>query len=207
MAVDLTLLERIDAQRRRDGLLTVAEIVDRVGATNRVYDPFSLIVSRGVTIGRGNVFHPAVSLMASADAELTIGDENIFHPLTAMSAESGPLAVGSGNQFGEGGFTARTNRAGASIAIGDGGRYLGGAAVYGASRLGSGSQILGAVTAESVVLEAGGDFRSPDPDERAGLLKGFGPARRLTVPRGRVIAGAGGFSADRLQLQSDFHPA
>ncbi len=192
--------------RRRQGLLTLDEILALAERGNVIYDPHSLLVSRRAIIGRHNVFFPNVTLFCGETQNLSIGDRNIFHAMTLMDAADGPIAVGSDNQFGEGGLTVRCNRPGAAVEIGDGGRYMGGASVFGRTALGSGSQLLGQIAVDSCRLEAGDSFRSPDPDARAGLLKGWGSARGLSVPRGSVIAGNGRFDAAGLERQSAYHP-
>ncbi|GLS18328.1 hypothetical protein GCM10007874_13450 [Labrys miyagiensis] len=197
---------QLDDLRRAQNLLTIEEVVRLIEAGNRIYDPYSALISARAQIGGGNTIFPCVYLLCEAAGELTIGDRNIFHTNTLVEASLGAIVIGSGNQFGEGGFTAKANRPGAHILIGDTGRYQNGAAVFGESELGSGSQLLGAITVDSCRLEAGDTFRDPDPDLRAGLLKGSGVARNITVPRGKVILGVGTFSAEKIQPQSDFHP-
>lgn len=154
---------QLDDLRRSQNLLTIDEVIRLIDGGNRIYDPYSVLISARARIG-------------------------------------------SGNQFGEGGFTAKANQPGARIQIGDKGRYQNGACADGETELGSGSESFGAITVDSCRLEAGDCFRDPGPDLQAGLLKGSGVARNIAVPRGQVIVGAGGFSADEMQPQSDFHP-
>jgi hypothetical protein len=165
-----------------------------------------VLISRHAQLGRGNVIHPCVTLTCTASAELRIGDRNVFHTGTLLAAETGPVVVGHGNQFGEGGFTAKANSAGAHITLGDGGRYLGGASVFGRSELGSGTQLLGSITVEDCHLAAGATFSDPDPGRRAAVLKGFGAARGLVLETGQVIAGSGTFRQEDVKPQSFFHP-
>ena len=199
-------MNQLDELRRAQGLLTIAEVMALIRSGNVIYDPFSVLIARGCEIGRDNVLFPCTYLFRSAGCTLTVGDGNVFHTNTVFAAEAGDIRIGSGNQFGEGGFAAKANRDGAGIRIGDGGRYLGGGSAYGNCDFGSGTQILGAITVDNCQLEAGESYRGPDPDSRGGLLKGLGSARGLTVPTGRVIAGNGVFRAEDMQLQSYFHP-
>lgn len=196
----------IDDIRRARGLMTIGDIQELVQRGNVVYDPFSVLITAAARIGTGNVIFPCVSLFCGDQGELSIGDNNTLFANSLVEAISGPIVIGSFNQFGEGGFMAKTNRPGASIVIGDNGRYLNGAAVFGETTLGTGSQILGAITVDSCHLEAGRSHEQADPDLRAGLLKGSGIARNLTVPAGQVILGNGAFSQDDIKPQSFFHP-
>ena len=204
--MNLSVSAYLDRVRRDQGLLTIDEVIGLSERANVIYDPYSTLISARAVIGHGNIFFPGVYLFCTEGGALEVGDANLFHANTLFEASAGAIRVGSRNQFGEGGFTAKANRAGASIEIGDEGRYLNGAAVFGETVLGSGSQLLGAITVDSCRLEPGGSFREPDPDRRAGLLKGAGVARNITVPAGQVIVGAGTFSASDLQPQSNFHP-
>jgi hypothetical protein len=179
--IDVAQLDRIRAGR---GFLSIAETLALADSGNVVLDPFSLLVSRGVRIGSDNVFYPGVTLICET---------------------GGTIVIGSHNQFGEGGFTARAE-GGASIGIGDGGRYMLGASVTGPAQLGSGSQILGAIAVQDCVLGAGGTFRDPDPDARGAVLKGVGRARGLRLARGQVIQGDGVFDIANLKPQSSYHP-
>jgi hypothetical protein len=59
---------------------------------------------------------------------------------------------------------------------------------------------------DSCRLAAGAPFSHPDPDRRAGLLKGAGSARHLSVATGEVIAGNGVFRREDVKRQTSFHP-
>jgi hypothetical protein len=186
-------------------VLTLAELIDLSTRGNVLYDPHSVLISARAVIGRDNVFFPGVYLFCTEGGTLEVGNGNTFHANTLIEATHGAIRIGSRNQFGEGGFTAKANRQAAAISIGDEGRYLNGAGVFGETTLGSGSQLLGLITVDNCTLAAGGSFRERDLDRRAGLLKGAGGARNLTVPIGHVGVGAGSFSAADLQPQSNFH--
>ncbi|MGE6758359.1 hypothetical protein ACQKGO_10130 [Corallococcus interemptor] len=206
MRPDLDLLSALDAPRRAADLLTLEEVLGLASRGNVIFDPFSVLISRHVRIGEGNVFHPCVTLTCTASAVLSLGDRNVFHTGTLMAAETGPISIGHGNQFGEGGFTAKANSPQARIVIGDGGRYLGGASVFGQTELGSGTQVLGAITVDRCTLAGGTAFSGPDPDLRGSVLKGSGTARGLVLGVGQVIAGSGAFRLEDAKPQSFFHP-
>ncbi|MGI9426975.1 MAG: AraC family transcriptional regulator [Hyphomicrobiaceae bacterium] len=200
------ILESANRAREAAGLLSVEDVAQLVERGNQVFDPFSVLISHTVQIGSGNTFYPSVTLMAGGPDLLAIGDGNTFHANTTISADTGPITVGHHNIFGEGGFVAKANRPGAKIRIGDHGRYLGGGAVYGDCHLESGSQILGPVTLDGCQLAAGGSFETNDPDQRAGLVKGSGRARNITVEPGFVVVLNGDFQSTDLHRQSEFHP-
>ena len=206
MTPDTSLIARIDQARGALGFLTLAETMALADRGTLVLDPFSVLIARRAGIGRDNVFHPGVTLACGPAAVLQLGDGNVLHPGTLIAAETGTIRIGDRNQFGEGGFTARANRDGAAIAIGDGGRYLSGATIQGRSTLGSGSQVLGAITVDDCSLGAGRRFSDPDPDARGAVLKGTGSARGLVLEAGQVIAGWGPFRIEDLKPQSFFHP-
>lgn len=200
-----TLLEKIDSARVACGYLTVEAMMETLEG-NHVLDPFSTLVTAGVQLGKGNILYPGVTLKASGSSRLVMADCNILHAGCLFEASQGDIIVGSGNCFGEGGFIAKANRQGARIEIGDVGRYQNNPSVFGETTLGDGCQLLGSILVDSCVLEGGGSHDEPDPDLRGGLLKGSGPARNLTIPKGKVIAGQGGFLQADLLPQSHFHP-
>lgn len=206
MLPDTAVIAKINEARRSLGLLEIEAVLALAEHGNVVLDPFSTLIATNARIGAENLFYPCVTVLCAASAELTIGDGNTFHSGTWLAAETGPITIGSRNQFGEGGFSAKANRAGARIVIGDDGRYQGGASVFGEATLGSGSQLLGTIAVDSCHLAAGGSFRDPDPDTRGALLKGQGTARNLRLDAGQVIAASGVFRAEDVKPQSFFHP-
>ena len=194
-----------DAQRKRLGFRTFEELLE-LTSNNHILDLFSVLISTGVTVGSGNTFYPNVVLECHDEAHVRIGDANIFTPGCLVVAEAGSVTVGSHNLFGDGGFTARLDQPKAQLVIGDNGRYINGVALSGNNSLGSGSQIIGPIRVQNCTLGEGGSFESENPDERGGVLKGYGLARGLMVGQGRVIAGNGTFRAEDIKLQSFYHP-
>ena len=205
-ALNALMLDRLDAARRQSGLLTIGEIMERVARDNVVLDPCSLLIGVGVSFGLGNVFRANVEIVDGGDGSVVIGDDNRFLSGCAIRASAGRVVIGNGNWLGEGGLVIDADRAGGAIVIGDEGRYRYGAVIRGAAALGSGSQVLGPVIVDGCSLGAGGSHLEPDPDRRGGVLKGVGPARGLTVPRGQVIASYGPFAQHAMQPQRFFHP-
>jgi carbonic anhydrase/acetyltransferase-like protein (isoleucine patch superfamily) len=201
-----TLFARMNTSRLARGLRTLEEIEALMETGVDILDPFSTLISLDVEIGAGTVLLPNVALIAGPSGSLRLGSGNVLHSGAVIEASQGEIRIGDGNEIGEGGGGFKANRPGSAISVGDGGRYIGGCQVFGRSALGSGSQILGPITVDGCQLEAGGTWQDADPDQRAGLLKGSGLARGLTVPRGHVIAGNGTFRMEDMKPQSFYHP-
>lgn len=204
--MDSAFVNKMDAVRRDHGYLSIEETVALNEAGNIVFDAFSTLISQSVVLGRGNLFYPGVTVDCRDQACIRIGGDNIFHGGTRIFAELGAIEIGDGNQFGDGGFIAKTLQETARLVIGNGGRYCAGATVIGSNTLGSGSQVLGAIMVEGCTLDAGGTYTNPDPDERAAVLKGQGRARNISLGVGEVIAGQGIFSTEHIQRQTEYHP-
>lgn len=206
MSAEQYVLHKIDEMRAEHGFRSVADLLELGESGNVVIDPFSALISSSVHLGVGNFFYPNVIVEAKEGGSVTIGDNNIFYPNTMILAEQGIVTIEDENQFGDGGCAIKANMPDAKISIGSQGRYLNGAQILGQTVLGTGSQILGPITVQNCNLAAGGDFRSSDPDLRAGLLKGSGLAKDLSVPTGMVINGSGVFSEENIELQASYHP-
>ena len=196
---------RLDVMRVKAGFLTVDQLLERFG-DNLLLDPFSILISEGVSLGNGNILHPGVRICARTGSRVVLGSGNTLFSGTVIEAADGNITVGDHNEIGDGGFSARASRPGAEITIGSNGRYQGGASILGRSVLGAGTQLLGQIAAMDCSLEAGDDYRCPDPDLRGGVLKSFGIASSIHVPCGWVIAGRGEFREEMMVLQTTFHP-
>lgn len=193
-----------DAQRQRMGLMTLREIETLIEQGNSIFDPFSTLISCTAKVGTGNIFYPSVIIQARDEGSISIGSQNIFYPNTFLLAESGMIVVGSGNQFGDGGVSLKAQ--GSSITVQDRGRYMNSPQILGETFLGTGSQVLGRINVQNCRLEAGEDYTHPDPDLRAGVLKGSGVARQLLVKAGEVINGNGVFEQANIERQTFYHP-
>ncbi|WP_324019689.1 hypothetical protein GC090_10560 [Pantoea sp. JZ29] len=196
-----------DKMRSDHGFLTISQIALLCEKGNMIFDPLSVLISVHAEIGTGNVFYSGVTLITVLGYGLTVGNHNFFHSNTFIEATAGSVHIGSENQFGEGGCTLKANRKGARIEVGNKGRYLGGVSVSGQTQPEDGSQILGPINVDNCCLKNGRSWQEPVADERAGLLKGYGTARNLTVGRGRVINGNEAFSESMIEAQSRYHPA
>lgn len=194
----------LDATRLHMGFLTPAQLMERVGASNFVLDPFSVIISSLVEFGTGNTFYPNTILHAES-GELRIGDDNVFLPGAFLHTAGGSLSIGHGNQLGEGGVTLRANHPDARIVVDNQCRLVNGAALFGVTRLGRGAQVIGPIVVQHCELEDGESFQHPDPDLRGGVLKGSGTARGLRVSRGYVLNAQGDFGTVAVERQGAYH--
>lgn len=200
------MMDEVDRTREQAGFWGVRALVEGPGTRNILLEPYSILISRRVEIGRGNRVYPGTVIECDDESEIRVGDGNLFLPGCCLRAiGGGSIAIGDRNRFGEGGFTAAAHDA--AIVIGHGGRYMLGASIGAGTRLGDGSQVLGPIALQGCTLGAGGTHDEPDPDRRGGVLKGQGRARGLTIARGEVILGKGGdLQMSALQRQSHFHP-
>ncbi len=184
---DESVHARLDRLRRDRGLLTPAELLDLSEYGVTVLDPFSVIVSRRVKLGPDNVLHPGVVIECDEQSRCAVGPGNVLYGGTRISAaDGGSVTIGARSQIGDGG-TRIIAGAHESIEIGDEVRLMDGVEVTGDSLLGSGSQILGRISARSVELGAGRPHTFPDPDGRGGVIKGYGRATGALVRSGDVL--------------------
>lgn len=195
------MLERLNQQRIKLGFLTVEELLE---TDNIIHDPFSTLISRNIILGQGNIFYPNIVLQTLEQGSISLGDSNTFTP-NCFFYTSGKIRIGNHNLFGDGGVTARVS-VDEVLSFGSHGRYINGAAFTGNNTLADGSQVIGPIRVQHCVLESGGDFTHPEPDERGAVLKGYGLARGLHVQRGQVIDGHGAFNMNDIKSQSFFHP-
>jgi carbonic anhydrase/acetyltransferase-like protein (isoleucine patch superfamily) len=197
-----------DDHRRALGFLTADETLRLGDSGVRILDPHSALVSAGVALDPGVIVYPGVLLEQDADSSITIGAGTRLYPGTCVLASAGgSVAVGAGCQLGPGGVQVKANAAGAQIRIGDGVRLLNGCEVVGASQIGKGGQLIGAIAAQSVQLEGGlGGWEWPDPDQRGAVLKGAGLARGLQLEMGQVMNLQPSFADVPIEAQRTYHP-
>jgi len=191
--------------RHTKGFLDPKETMVIIGTSNTVLDPYSVLISKNVSVGTGNILYPNVVIECADNAKITIGNDNVFYPGTYLLSSTGSISIGDNNELGMNGCTIRANSSEAAIRIGSGGRYCDGANIMGQSNLGDGSQILGNIIVQSCTLAPGSTYQVPDPNERGAVLKGFGIARNLTLEKGLVINGAGDFASSPTEWQRDYH--
>lgn len=197
-----------DDHRRALGFLTAAETLRLGDSGVRILDPHSTLVSAGVVLGPGVILYPSVLVERDADSSIAIGAGTRLYPGTIVLASAGGgVAVGASCQLGPGGVQVKANAAGAQIRIGDGVRLLNGCEVVGASQIGSGGQLIGAIAAQSVHLAGGlGGWEWPDPDQRGAVLKGAGLARGLQLEMGQVMNLQASFADVPVEAQRTYHP-
>lgn len=196
-----------DEQRRAAGLRTVDEVLALAETGTVVLDPYSVLVGVRVRLGTANVLYPGVLIQCDHDSDCILGEQNTLFPGVFVSATGGgSVVVGDGNQLGEGGARIGAGQPEAVVRIGDRTRISGGAFLTGPADVGDGSQILGAIDASRVRLEAGGDWTCPDPDERGAVLKGVGRAREIVLGPGEVLNGSGDFATAPVERQLAYHP-
>jgi hypothetical protein len=195
-----------DAARRSLGFLSLRETIALASRGVAVPDPNSVQVSPGVLLGAGVVLWPNVILQIPAGGGIAVGAGSVLFPGARIVASGGLITVGSDAEIGEeGGFTIKAE-SGDAIEIGNGARLLGGGSLTRSNRLGRGAQVIGPIRCQDCRLGDGGTYRDPEPDERGGVLKGSGVARRLDVPQGHVIQAFGLFADGVMRRQSYFHP-
>ena len=200
------LIRALDAQRTSKGFLTVEQVFALCDRGNVILDPFSTLISATCTIGRGNTFYPSLVIQCADKGTLEIGESNTFYPGCLLIADQGKLVIGSSNQFGDGGCTIKVNRPDALVCGGNKGRDVNGPTIVGKTTLGTGSQVIGAVTVQDCVLDEGLDFTAANPDEQGAVLKGYGLARGLRIGKGQVLNGQGKFDPQNIEQQSSYHP-
>jgi len=199
-------IEQLNAVRRSRGFLSVGDTYSLASAGVTVLDPFSTLVSPGITLAPGVTLWPGVILQTSDDGIIAIGPENQIFSGSRLVATGGRITVGAQAEIGEeGGFTIKADH-NVLIEIGDGARLVGGGSLTLSNSIGAGAQVLGPIRMQNCVLEGGGTYREPDPDRRGAVLKGYGVARQINVPAGYVIQGFGLFSEAPVRKQSYFHP-
>jgi len=198
-------IEKIDEGRKKAGYLGFQAMLGLADRGIVVFDPFSTLISEKAVLESGNIFYPGTVIEVSSGGKVEIGCGNVFWPGTILRSAGGGILVGDGSEFGPGGVVL-TAGPGETIEIGDRCRLNCGATIQGKNSLGTGSQVLGAITLRGCVLRAGEDYRNPDPDVRGSVLKGSGFASGLSIERGEVINGRNELLQSMAELQRRYHP-
>lgn len=211
----------LDEARRTAGFRTVGEVA-ALAPQVLVLDPASVLLGSGATVHPGAVLHPSTTLetrdggtiVVEAGARLGPG------PVTVV-AHGAHVRVGRGAELGPGPVTITAYRPEVTaasvdtvdtvdtvvdVAIGAAARLRGGCVVEAPADIGAGAQVLGSVSLRNVVLAAGGDHREPDPDRRAGVVKGTGRVHGVRVGVGEVAVVTGGATRPEVERQRAHHP-
>ncbi|CAM5390772.1 hypothetical protein GCM10010329_57080 [Streptomyces spiroverticillatus] len=189
------------------GYLTPAELIDLADRGTKVLDPFSVILSRYVELGAGNVFYPGAVVECDDESTCAVGGFNVFHGATRIAATGGGnITIGNGTLIGEGGTQIKSSSPATPVTVDDGARLANGAELLGPTWVGAGAQILGPISARSVTLAAGKPHTHPDPDHRGAVLKGFGRADHIRLAPGEVLNATGDFRTAPVERQRAYHP-
>jgi len=200
------MLEHMDAFRKANGYYSIEELITGIGSTNTIIDPFSVLIGKNIYLGQGNTIHPSVILHAENGSSLSIGDDNLFSSCTRIEvANNSSIIIGDRNVFYDGTVCIKCNVENGEVIIGNNCGFDGRINIFGKCFFGNGSRIIGTINVYNCVLEEGGDSTEPNPDNRAGLIKGIGTARDLKVNAGMVINGFGDFDQSKIEPQSNYH--
>ncbi len=199
-------IDFINQQRLSAWFLSLEETM-ALGVNNTIFDPRSTLISQWVKMGVWNTLYPNTTIILQRWSELTIGNENVLYPSTYFEASNWwKLTIQSYNHF-EWWVSIKANMPMAIIEVWNNGRYINQLLqVLWKTSLWDGSQVIGAITIQNCILDAGEDFRNLDPDKRWWLLKWYGVVRNLNVPTGKGIEGFWAFDLDSIFQQSQNHP-
>lgn len=197
-----------DLSRSKLGFLSVMEVESLAEAGVLILDTNSTLIASAARVKAGATLYPGVVVRADSASHIEIGEGTVLYPGTLLLAEDGgSIHIGDRCELGPGGVQIKANRPGARIEVHDEARLLNGCEVMGNSMIGTGAQILGSITAQSVRLEGGlGGYSWGDPDERGAVLKGTGLARNIELRRGDVLNGSGSFDDATVERQLSYHP-
>jgi len=195
-------IDEMNKSRKANGYKTIDEVID-LAQTNTVFDLFSVLISGTVSVGDGNIFYPNV-LIQNIGGKISIGQNNTFFGGTRIISEYGEIFVGNDNEIGENSISIKSNKS--QITIKNECRLMGGAQITDDCYLGNGSQVLGNIKMAKCILSDGKSYREKNPNNRGGVIKGYGIASSLKIDIGMVISGNGKFSIDDIILQEKNHP-
>jgi len=202
----MSVLDYLNKYREENGYYSIEELCDVIGLSNIVVDPYSLLISKNVIIGAGNLFSCGVTISSDTSSRIIIGNKNSFANNTHIEAANNTeIRIDNNVVFNDGCICVKCNIKGGKMKFGNNGRFDGRINIFGNCDFGVGSQIIGTINVYGCTLQGGGDFTEPDPDKRAGLIKGIGTARNITVETGNVLNGFGDFDPSKTEPQSVYH--
>jgi len=201
--MNMEIIEYLNKIRRENGFLLINEVIE-LAKYNTVYDIFSILISKHVKVGRGNIIYPNVIIECNDENGIIIGDNNILFNGCSIKAKGGKIEIGNHNEIGENGtfvFSLENK-----VKIRNNCRLMNGAQILDGCIIGDGCQVLGNIKAVKCILKDGESYEWYNPNMRGGVLKGFGNAIELVVDKGEVIFGKGLFAKDMIEKQEKYHP-
>ena len=195
-------IEKMNRAREERGFRTIDEIYE-LAKENTIFDLFSVLISRSVSLGKGNIIYPNV-MIENIAGTIVIGENNNLFNGTTIQNLSGNIEIGNHNEIGENAISIKNSKG--KIQIKDNCRLMNGAQILDDCYLGNGAQVLGNIKMSDCILADGESYKEKNPNKRGGVLKGFGTANKLRIEMGMVINGSGILSADMIERQETYHP-
>ncbi len=195
-------IDKMNEQREHNGYKTIEQLFE-LAQENTIYDLYSVLISKNVRFGKGNVIYPNV-LIECTNGVIIIGDNNKLFSGTNIQVNGSEVKIGSSNEIGENGCSIQTTK-GITV-IKNECRLKNNAQIMDNCTLGDGAQVLGCIKVLHCILGDGQSYKGKDPNERGGVLKGQGIAKGLTVKKGEVINGNGEMSENMIERQEQYHP-
>lgn len=192
----------MNGAREKNGFMTIEQIFE-IAYENQVYDVFSLLISKNVIIGKGNTFYPNC-MIECKKGRISIGDFNTICNGTTMRVINSILEIGDNNEIGENGLSITTVK-GKTVVMNQC-RLKNNAQILDNCYIGNGAQVLGNIKMSECILENGASYKEINPNNRGGVIKGYGTALNLVVKAGEVLSGTGIMTNDMIERQEKYHP-
>lgn len=199
MQFDSRLFEYMNRVREEHGYRTLSDLLE-LGKKNTIFDIFSVLIGRSAVLGINNIIYPNVVIKGKT----SIADSNILFTGTNIQALNGKIEIGSGNEIGEN--AASIKAVDADIIIKNKCRLMNSAHILDGCYLGDGSQVLGNIKIVNCYLADGESYRGMNPNNRGGVIKGFGSGNSLKIEKGFVINGNGTMINEMAEKQEKYHP-
>jgi acetyltransferase-like isoleucine patch superfamily enzyme len=195
-------MEQMNRAREERGFRPIDEMYE-LAKENTIFNLFSVLISRSVCIGKGNIIYPNVRIENIAGT-IIIGENNNLFNGTTIQNLSGKIEIGNANEIGENAISIKNGQG--KIEIKDNCRLMNGAQIMDDCYLGNGTQVLGNIKVNGCILADGESYKEKNPNKRGGVLKGFGTAKKLRIEIGMVINGNGSMTVDMIERQEKYHP-
>ena len=195
-------IEQMNRAREENGFRTIDEMYE-LAKENTIFNLFSVLISRSVSLGKGNIIYPNVIIENMAGTIIIGGNNTIFNGTTIQNF-SGKIEIGHDNEIGENAISIKNDQG--KIEIKDNCRLMNGPQILDDCYLGNGTQVLGNIKMSGCTLADGESYKEKNPNVRGGVLKGFGTANKLRIEIGMVINGNGVMTVDMIERQEKYHP-